>query len=404
MTASEKILMKSLVTSGLDSRQWNSIQAGLRDRAFFSSQVESARILHAARQMTAQAAAGGISASEFRREMRKALAQDGYEPSDPRFEGTIKDLRTKQRLDLILKTNVEQARGYIRHLEATTPGGFAAFPAQELIRVRQRRQPRDWRKKWADAGGKIFGGRMIALKDDPVWTRISRFGTPYPPFDFGSGMGVRGVSRKDAIALGVIVDEELKEKVDEIRKTPSPGFNEGLEAEIPFKGNTREMKALRDAFGDQITHADGVVKWRGSIVRDAFISGNDFELRLGKPTQKLLGMLSQEERRQIGSKSFTVTSGWLGKPREEGGDHRGHFYPLENDPRNIPLTDGDLDLIPSLWRNPDRVDAGGIKGSVVCSLECFDKSILRMVVDISRVPRLKTMYKNKPGMGSGGLT
>ena len=39
---SEKILQKTLVTSGLNSAQWNQVQAGLRDRAFFSSRVESA--------------------------------------------------------------------------------------------------------------------------------------------------------------------------------------------------------------------------------------------------------------------------------------------------------------------------------------------------------------------------
>ena len=37
MTAAEKIPQKALVASNLDSSQWNSIQAGLRDRAFFSS-------------------------------------------------------------------------------------------------------------------------------------------------------------------------------------------------------------------------------------------------------------------------------------------------------------------------------------------------------------------------------
>ena len=45
---------------------------------------------------------------------------------------------------------------------------------------------------------------MIALINDPIWEAISRFGLPYPPFDFNSGMGVAGVSRSDAIKLGVI--------------------------------------------------------------------------------------------------------------------------------------------------------------------------------------------------------
>jgi hypothetical protein len=31
--------------------------------------------------------------------------------------------------------------------------------------------------------------RMIARKDSPIWEALSRFGTPYPPFDFNSGCG-----------------------------------------------------------------------------------------------------------------------------------------------------------------------------------------------------------------------
>ena len=34
MTAADKILQKALVGSGMDSRQWSAVQAGLRDRAY----------------------------------------------------------------------------------------------------------------------------------------------------------------------------------------------------------------------------------------------------------------------------------------------------------------------------------------------------------------------------------
>ena len=54
---------------------------------------------------------------------------------------------------------------------------------------------------------KLFQNRMVALKSDPVWTKISRFGHPYPPFDWGSGMGVEDVSREDVLSLGVIKED-----------------------------------------------------------------------------------------------------------------------------------------------------------------------------------------------------
>lgn len=45
---------------------------------------------------------------------------------------------------------------------------------------------------------------MIALRDDPVWRKISRFGSPTPPFDFNSGMGLSEISITEAERLGVI--------------------------------------------------------------------------------------------------------------------------------------------------------------------------------------------------------
>jgi len=69
VTAAEKILKKALVASNLDSRQWNAIQAGIRDRAFFSSHVEWPNILDAARQLTKEHANGEASLSEQRRDL-----------------------------------------------------------------------------------------------------------------------------------------------------------------------------------------------------------------------------------------------------------------------------------------------------------------------------------------------
>ena len=226
MTAAEKILKKALVGSSLNSREWNLVQAGLRDRAFISSQVESMRILHAARRMVADRAGGQLSASEIRRDLRKVISSTGYRPPEGK-EGTLQNLYSKRRLDTIIKTNVEQARGYVRHLDGMKPGAFAAFPGQELIRVRERKEKRDWATRWKNAGGQFYNGRMIALRDDPIWERISVFGNPFPPFDWGSGMGVRAVSRRDCIALGVVTDNEVREKVQELKneKHAAPGMN-----------------------------------------------------------------------------------------------------------------------------------------------------------------------------------
>ena len=73
MTPAEKILQKSLAASDMDSRQWSAVQAGLRDRAFFSATVEDVRVLHSFRETVAKVAAGEMSESEARTAMRDAL-------------------------------------------------------------------------------------------------------------------------------------------------------------------------------------------------------------------------------------------------------------------------------------------------------------------------------------------
>lgn len=409
LTPSEKILSKALVGSDLDSRGWNSIQAGLKDRAFFMSQVTELHIADAARRLSADHADGHVDISKLRIEWRNYLERAGYQP-DPEVAGTIKDLYSQSRIDIILKTNVAQARGFVQFAEGMTPGAFAAFPAQEFTRVVYRKQKRaDWPRRWAAAGGKVYGGRMIALKDDPVWQRLGDdgpFGNPYPPFDWGSGMGVVDVDRREAIELGVVTAEGIRASVDKLREDAAngslPSMNGRLQAEVPYKGKTKEYKRLDAIFGDQITHDKGKVVWRANLIREAFESGKPFRINLGEPTDYLKDLLPTDDlRAQLKDKAFTLNGDWLDKPRKSGGTHRDHFEPRENDPRNIPLTSGDLDLIPSLWRSPHNVIEGKIKGFFVCQMETFDGGVINMVVDVKRTPVIHTLYKNRLGMGLG---
>ena len=319
MTPSEKILQKTLVTSGLNSAQWNQVQAGLRDRAFFSSRVESARFLHAAKSQIGDLADGHRSASEIRRDLRALADAEGYTP-EAGDEGTIKDLRSQQRLNVIIQTNARQARGYMQQLEGNTPGALAAFPAQELIRTRARKVPREWDQRWRGQGGRLYAGRMIALKGDPVWHKISAFGVPWPPFDFGSGMGVQDIDRAEAIALGIIQPDDPPPPPATV-----PGFNDNLEASVPFTGTDNpEWTWLQDSFGDQITHQAGKVRWQASLIADSATGKHTDPINIGTGAIK--------------GETLNLNAGWL-QDLLNAGD----------------ITTGDLDLLPSIWRKPDEV-------------------------------------------------
>ena len=90
------------------------------------------------------------------------------------------------------------------------------------------------------------GGRMIALKTDPIWMRISAFGLPWPPFDFNSGMGVRNVRRREAVNLGLLGKRERIEPVDVdlLNLGPSASYKQLPEAAV---------ETIADDFGDLVT-------------------------------------------------------------------------------------------------------------------------------------------------------
>jgi hypothetical protein len=193
----------------------------------FSARVANASILQEMSdkigRIVEQAAGGGapgsyMDAGKFREEMRDFLDSIGYVPPAPtgnKMIDELVDLTSQRRLDLIVKTNVSMARGYGQHVQSYSPELLDAFPCQELFRLGQRKEPRDWQTIWRDKGGTIYGGRMIAEKGDAIWADISRFGNPYPPFDFGSGMWVKDVPRAVAVRLGVI------SKGDKIKAKPT---------------------------------------------------------------------------------------------------------------------------------------------------------------------------------------
>lgn len=199
---------RSPVASRMSSREWSELETAIRNQAFFSAKVNNVRVIQAMKDVVDKVlqATTPMDLGTARIQLKELLTDIGYQPGA--VAGTIQDLSTDQRINLVVKTNRDMAYGRGKYEQGMSSEILYLYPAQELFRAESRDEPRDWPARWREAGGQFFDGRMIALKNDPVWVEISAFGNPYPPFDFNSGMGVRDVDRDTAVRLGLIGEEE----------------------------------------------------------------------------------------------------------------------------------------------------------------------------------------------------
>lgn len=259
--AVRRIAAKTPVASRLRTAEWSRVPLALRERAQFSAGVESVRLLGTIQDklekrigMVQEEVAGGtahVDRSSFIGDLRKIAQEEGLGTGT----GGLTDVSSRKRLGLVYDMQTRQAAEFARWKMGEDPDVLDAYPAQELIREEDRIVPRDWRARWAGKGGRFPMGRMVALKSDPVWAAISAFGTPWPPFDFGSGMGIEDVSREEAESLGVLPAGQKVEPQGE------RDFNESLEASVadvpPDLQDWMEM-----SFGDKVAIVDGRAEWR----------------------------------------------------------------------------------------------------------------------------------------------
>jgi hypothetical protein len=162
---------------------------------------------------------GDIGEGQARTAIWESLRALGYTPEGgfpdtppgevpPAVAGTLQDLSSFRRRDLIVRTQLDLMRGAGQQTRGHTPDHLQLWPAWELVRVEDKKTPRDWPSRWTVAGGKP--GPMIALKADPVWGELGSYdnfqdalGVDHPPFAFDSGMGWREVSADECASLGI---------------------------------------------------------------------------------------------------------------------------------------------------------------------------------------------------------
>ncbi|MBR5623237.1 MAG: hypothetical protein IKW49_08645 [Opitutales bacterium] len=258
--------------SGLTTAQRALIDARVNDACFFSSKVSDAKLLEKMRTYIAEAAEGKRfrNRADFIREMRAYFGKSRTKDS-----GKLTDITSSRRLGLIFDFQQERLSAEIFLAQGEDQDHAWAFPCLELIRVSQRMVPRDWRARWKEAGGKLYDGRMIALRNDPIWRKISRFGSPVPPFDFNSGMGLEEVNRFEAEALGVELPEDDLE-VDELEEALS--LAEEATPKVVAATNSEANEVLKNLQGkDFVNKETGIAAQLRSTQRGKLISNKAAE-------------------------------------------------------------------------------------------------------------------------------
>ena len=233
--ALEQFDARSPVRTALSSAEIEDLPLAVREASTFSAKLTNLRTLQKIHDLLGGAIAltktnNGdgvtIDRGKFIETVREVAIAEGLQP-EPGELSPIENITSTARLDLIWDMQIKGAQGYAAYAAAHNPNVIQMFPCQELYRQDDRNEPRDWPATWKAAGGEFYGpnkDRMIARIDSEIWTAISRFGRPWPLYDYYSGMWIRSIPRRESVELGVI---GRKERV----KSTIGEFNQGLQAE-----------------------------------------------------------------------------------------------------------------------------------------------------------------------------
>jgi len=262
--AVEKLGERSAIGAQLTSAEWSRVPVALRERAFFSSQVENVRFLQraqdlltdfltAAREDTPGGPALKVgSRAEFISQARRFALAEGMGPLVPEDAGTLKDITGEKRLGLIFDVQTQAAQDYGNWKQGMDPDVLDEFPAQRFIREKGVAQPRLVHVE--------HDGEVRLKTDLDFWLAMNSpefggFDVPWGPWGFHSGMGVEDVDRETAEELGLLSPGQRVEPVEQ-------EFNDRLKASVSGL-DPALLGWLQAAFGDQAKVEQGAIWWKG---------------------------------------------------------------------------------------------------------------------------------------------
>lgn len=241
--AVKQMAARNVMPTSLTSAELSQVNKEIMRTTFTSAQTTLEALLDAykkgiesiinpaqvAREGAEQMVTEGFNPASLRAFVKEYLGSISYKPAEGE-EGTIKDLSSDGRINLVIKTNTELAHGAGRFVQQNADQDVVdAWPGLELVRYEERAKERDWEQRWRiaaqvagdpDAAAALeLHGRMAALKSSGIWQALGDgaggyddvLGNPFPPFAFNSGMWTDEVDREDATKLGLLEEGEKAE-------------------------------------------------------------------------------------------------------------------------------------------------------------------------------------------------
>jgi len=146
--ALQRQAVKAILRTVLGSDELAMVNPALLERGMFAARVVNAEVLQKTSDVIAAILqgqpdrAGGEPAvamdrAAARLELKQLIEQINWKPA-PGDAGTIKDLSTDVRLNLILDTNTRMAEGYGAWAQGQDDAVLDEWPAQELVRIEDR--------------------------------------------------------------------------------------------------------------------------------------------------------------------------------------------------------------------------------------------------------------------------
>jgi hypothetical protein len=278
LDAIRALLRRKAAPSTFNSADWQAVGPAIRQRAFFSATVNSAKVLNRMRNMLLDWQAGTTETvtnpttgaeetvykvgglAEFRERAGTLLVSEGLATRDDFRNTRIDNVVSNARLQLIFNTNTEQAQTFADwQMRVMDPDTLNRWPAARFERRPGAREPR---QRHVDNEGQVRRYDDFAFWLQQNAADIGGFEVPWGPWGFNSYMRQEPVSRAEAERLGLVRKGERLVPPDLTRfgvTTPSR-FNSGVEAEVddlPPDLRREAVAAVTARLGPQALTPDG---------------------------------------------------------------------------------------------------------------------------------------------------